>query len=185
VTLRSCGLKTERPVLDRPLKVGGGIQPQLVTVLTPATTFTVGLNCNQNRRAVKRRMKLIYGRPYFGANWDMWRSRRDNLRNFFLSPPAEMLSFLQQLRGISQWRNNWFVLGVMNHAGCLNVTNWFCLPPSRTAVAIKQPAPYCVCNRKQPALLAGCLYLRCPPYFPLHLALLSFPIQTPTAPNPA
>src|ERR1043166_2460364 len=27
-----------------------------------------------------------------------WRSRRDNLRNFFLSPPAEMLSFFQQLR---------------------------------------------------------------------------------------
>jgi hypothetical protein len=27
-----------------------------------------------------------------------WRSIRDNLRNFFLSPPAEMLSFLQQLR---------------------------------------------------------------------------------------
>ena len=26
-----------------------------------------------------------------------WRSIRDNLRNFFLSPPAEMLSFLQQL----------------------------------------------------------------------------------------
>jgi len=28
--------------LDRPLKVGGGFQPLLVTVLTPATTFTVG-----------------------------------------------------------------------------------------------------------------------------------------------
>jgi hypothetical protein len=27
-----------------------------------------------------------------------WRAIRDNLRNFFLSPPAEMLSFLQQLR---------------------------------------------------------------------------------------
>jgi hypothetical protein len=27
-----------------------------------------------------------------------WRSIRDNLRNFFLSPPAEMLSLLQQLR---------------------------------------------------------------------------------------
>jgi hypothetical protein len=26
-----------------------------------------------------------------------WRSIRDNLRNFFLSPPAEMLSFLQRL----------------------------------------------------------------------------------------
>jgi len=49
--------------LDRPLKVGGGIQPQLVTVLTPATTFTVGLNCNQNRRVVKRGVKLFYGKP--------------------------------------------------------------------------------------------------------------------------
>jgi hypothetical protein len=27
-----------------------------------------------------------------------WRAILDNLRNFFLSPPAEMLSFLQQLR---------------------------------------------------------------------------------------
>jgi hypothetical protein len=27
-----------------------------------------------------------------------WRAIRDNLRNFFLSPPAEMLSLLQQLR---------------------------------------------------------------------------------------
>jgi hypothetical protein len=27
-----------------------------------------------------------------------WRAIRDNLRNFFLSPPAEMLSFLQRLR---------------------------------------------------------------------------------------
>jgi hypothetical protein len=27
-----------------------------------------------------------------------WRAIRDNLRNFFLSPPTEMLSFLQQLR---------------------------------------------------------------------------------------
>ena len=31
-------------------------------------------------------------------SWNKWRSIRDNLRNFFLSPPAEMLSFLQQLR---------------------------------------------------------------------------------------
>jgi len=53
--------------LDRPLKVGGGIQPQLVTVLTPATTFTVGLNCNQNRRAVKRRVKLFYFRRSYGG----------------------------------------------------------------------------------------------------------------------
>jgi hypothetical protein len=44
--------KTERPVLDRPLKVGGGIQPRLVTVLTPATTFTVGQDFIQKRRAV-------------------------------------------------------------------------------------------------------------------------------------
>jgi len=29
--------------LDRPLKVGGGIQPLLVTVLTPATTCAVGV----------------------------------------------------------------------------------------------------------------------------------------------
>jgi hypothetical protein len=27
-----------------------------------------------------------------------WRSIRDNLRNFFLSPPAEILSFFPQLR---------------------------------------------------------------------------------------
>jgi hypothetical protein len=38
--------------LDRPLKVGGGIQPRLVTVLTPATTFTVGEDFIQNGRAV-------------------------------------------------------------------------------------------------------------------------------------
>jgi hypothetical protein len=44
--------KTERPVLDRPLKGGGGIQPRLVTVLTPATTFTVGEDFIQNGRAV-------------------------------------------------------------------------------------------------------------------------------------
>jgi hypothetical protein len=49
--------------LDRPLKVGGGIQPQLVTVLTPATTFTVGLNCSQNCRAVKRNSKIILFSP--------------------------------------------------------------------------------------------------------------------------
>ena len=28
----------------------------------------------------------------------VWRAILDNLRNFFLSPPAEMLSFLQQAR---------------------------------------------------------------------------------------
>lgn len=51
--------KTERPVLDRPLKVGGGIQPRLVTVLTPATTFTVGQDFIQNRRAVNSRASII------------------------------------------------------------------------------------------------------------------------------
>jgi hypothetical protein len=57
--------KTERPVLDRPLKVGGGIQPQLVTVLTPATTFTVGQNCSQKARAVKRGGKIFTECPSF------------------------------------------------------------------------------------------------------------------------
>jgi len=51
--------KTERPVLDRPLKVGGGIQPRLVTVLTPATTFTVGEDFIQNSRAVNSTSVLI------------------------------------------------------------------------------------------------------------------------------
>jgi hypothetical protein len=32
----------------------------LVTVLTPATTFTVGEDCNQNSRAVNRTSALIY-----------------------------------------------------------------------------------------------------------------------------
>jgi hypothetical protein len=49
-----CRYKPKGRFLDRPLKVGGGIQPQLVTVLTPATTFTVEQNFSQNRRAVKR-----------------------------------------------------------------------------------------------------------------------------------
>ena len=53
-------LKTERPVLDRPLKVGGGIQPRLVTVLTPATTFTVGEDFSQKGRAVNRVREVIY-----------------------------------------------------------------------------------------------------------------------------
>jgi len=52
-------LKTERPVLDRPLKVGGGIQPRLVTVLTPATTFTVEQDFIQNRRVVNSRATII------------------------------------------------------------------------------------------------------------------------------
>jgi len=45
--------------LDRPLKVGGGIQPRLVTVLTPATTFTVGQDFIQNRRVVNSRATII------------------------------------------------------------------------------------------------------------------------------
>jgi len=45
--------------LDRPLKVGGGIQPRLVTVLTPATTFTVDEDCNQNIRRVNSRRELF------------------------------------------------------------------------------------------------------------------------------
>jgi len=53
-------LKTERPVLDRPLKVGGGIQPRLVTVLTPATTFTVGQDFSQKARAVNSTRAVIY-----------------------------------------------------------------------------------------------------------------------------
>jgi len=52
--------KTERPVLDRPLKVGGGIQPRLVTVLTPATTFTVGEDFIQNRFLVNSTKAVIY-----------------------------------------------------------------------------------------------------------------------------
>jgi len=47
-----CGLKNRKAGLDRPLKVGGGIQPLLVTVLTPATTFTVGEDFIQNGRRV-------------------------------------------------------------------------------------------------------------------------------------
>src|SRR5215510_12613311 len=46
------GLKNRKAGLDRPLKVGGGIQPLLVTVLTPATTFTVGEDFSQNSRRV-------------------------------------------------------------------------------------------------------------------------------------
>jgi len=38
--------------LDRPLKVGGDIQPRLVTVLTPATTFTVDKDFSQKERRV-------------------------------------------------------------------------------------------------------------------------------------
>jgi hypothetical protein len=45
--------------LDRPLKVGGGIQPLLVTVLTPATTFTVGEDFIQNGRSVNTSFAVI------------------------------------------------------------------------------------------------------------------------------
>jgi hypothetical protein len=69
--------KTERPVLDRPLKVGGGVQPLLVTVLTPATTFTVGLNCSQKARAVKRGDKIFPECPYFLALPSIFRRRRE------------------------------------------------------------------------------------------------------------
>jgi|GEM_PF-3444212 len=47
------GRKNRKAGLDRPLKVGGGIQPLLVTVLTPATTCAVGVNCIQKERGVK------------------------------------------------------------------------------------------------------------------------------------
>ena len=40
----------------RPLKVGGGIQPRLVTVLTPATTFTVGEGSIQKVPAVNKQI---------------------------------------------------------------------------------------------------------------------------------
>ena len=100
--------KNRKAGLDRPLKVGGGIQPRLVTVLTPATTFTVGQDFIQNRRAVNSGpasftfFRISYS-PLVGRQFDgevnKWRAIRDNLRNFFLSPPTEMLgSFFQQLR---------------------------------------------------------------------------------------
>jgi hypothetical protein len=37
-------------------------------------------------------------REYVETKRSEWRAILDNLRNFFLSPTAEMLSFLQQLR---------------------------------------------------------------------------------------
>jgi len=52
-------LKNRKAGLDRPLKVGGGIQPLLVTVLTPATTFTVGEDFIQNWRRVNRCFAVI------------------------------------------------------------------------------------------------------------------------------
>ena len=51
--------KNRKAGLDRPLKVGGGIQPLLVTVLTPATTCAVGLNFSQNNCVVNRRKWLF------------------------------------------------------------------------------------------------------------------------------
>ena len=39
----------------RPLKVGGGIQPRLVTVLTPVTTFTVEKDSIQKVPAVNKK----------------------------------------------------------------------------------------------------------------------------------
>jgi len=36
-----------------------------------------------------------------GSSESEWRSRRDTLRNFFLSPPAEIISFLQQFAGVT------------------------------------------------------------------------------------
>ena len=42
------------------------------------------------------RLQVVVVKDY--AMESNWRAIRDNLRNFFLSPPAEMLSFLQQLR---------------------------------------------------------------------------------------
>jgi hypothetical protein len=59
----SLWLKTERPVLDRPLKVGGDIQPRLVTVLTPATTFTVDGNFSQKARRVNSVKQFNCSRP--------------------------------------------------------------------------------------------------------------------------
>jgi hypothetical protein len=51
--------KNRKAGLDRPLKVGGGIQPLLVTVLTPATTFTVGEDFIQNSRSVNTSVAVI------------------------------------------------------------------------------------------------------------------------------
>ena len=54
---------------------------------------------DRGKRFTLRRFKLqvvVVMKDY--AMESKWRTIRDNLRNFFLSPPAEMLSFLQQLR---------------------------------------------------------------------------------------
>jgi len=53
------GLKNRKAGLDRPLKVGGGIQPLLVTVLTPATTCAVDVNFIQKAFAVNRPKRLF------------------------------------------------------------------------------------------------------------------------------
>jgi len=53
--------------LDRPLKVGGGIQPRLVTVLTPATTFTVGQDFSQNCGAVNSASAVFLRQETFGG----------------------------------------------------------------------------------------------------------------------
>ena len=52
-------LKNRKAGLDRPLKVGGGIQPLLVTVLTPATTCAVAWDFSQKAVLVNRRKRLF------------------------------------------------------------------------------------------------------------------------------
>ena len=52
-------LKNRKAGLDRPLKVGGGIQPLLVTVLTPATTCAVGVDFSQNNLLVNTPKELF------------------------------------------------------------------------------------------------------------------------------
>jgi hypothetical protein len=56
---------------------------------------------DRGKRFTLRRFKLqvVVVKDY--AMESKWRAILDNLRNFFLSPPTEMLSFFQQLRGIS------------------------------------------------------------------------------------
>jgi hypothetical protein len=51
--------KNRKAGLDRPLKVGGGIQPLLVTVLTPATTCAVGVDFSQNNLLVNTPKELF------------------------------------------------------------------------------------------------------------------------------
>jgi hypothetical protein len=76
--------------LDRPLKVGGGIQPRLVTVLTPATTFTVGQDFIQNRRAVNSRATFIKFLNDFSVfelrNTVAWRNSGPLIRDPSLEP---------------------------------------------------------------------------------------------------